>query len=264
MGLQSRNIDFFVFSGTGNSLLIAEAMSEAFRREGLSVSLKSMEKPCPPLESGTAMALVFPVAFFSTYPTVWRFIHALPPGEGREVFLAGTMGGVSFGMHAPMNKVLIKKGYKPVGHHFFVMPGNYNNRKIPVRRNAARLKKSMEEVVTFTADLLSGDNVIKGGIPLVSYMFYRMAQTRWPWNFFYKLFPFKADHEKCVKCGRCAENCPEGAIKLSPYPEINTKLCQSCQRCVGFCPVEAFYVPGKPAEPYRAMSFDEFTLEERM
>jgi epoxyqueuosine reductase QueG len=42
------------------------------------------------------------------------------------------------------------------------------------------------------------------------------------------------------------------------YPIITPIFCESCQRCVGFCPTGALHVPGKPAEPYRAMDYEEF------
>jgi Fe-S-cluster-containing hydrogenase component 2 len=59
---------------------------------------------------------------------------------------------------------------------------------------------------------------------------------------------------------RYVDNCPVGAILIeSDAPVIHPEQCQSCQRCVAFCPVNAISVPGKPAVQYRAMSFEEFT-----
>jgi ferredoxin len=91
---------------------------------------------------------------------------------------------------------------------------------------------------------------------------YRLGQTRKPWDFFYRLFPIAANPEKCVRCGRCVRECPARAVTLertaAGSPVAEPKLCESCQRCVGFCPTGAMHVPGKPAEPYRAMSYEEF------
>lgn len=247
-----------VFSGTGNSLMIARALAEALRGEGVSANLRGMEVPLTSLDRGTVLGLVFPVACFSTYPTVWRFIRALPPGEGRDVFVAGTMGGYSGGMQAPMVEVLRAKGYRPVGARFFVMPGNYDNRTMPTERNAARVARAMEDVRQFAFELVRGEASVRGGIPLLSRFLYRLSQTRRPWDFFYRLYPITVDGERCVRCGWCAEHCPEGAIAMDPLPVVDPKVCQSCQRCVGFCPTGALHVPGKPAEPYRAMSREEF------
>jgi ferredoxin/ribosomal protein S18 acetylase RimI-like enzyme len=263
MKLHGGAVEFFVFTGTGNSLLAAQAVAEVLRQEGASVHLHSMDEPCPrSFDEESAVGLAFPVACFSTYPTVWRFIESMPAGEGREVFMLGTCGGAPGGMQGPLRKILTKKGYKTIAAKIFIMPGNYNNKTLPAEKNAARVEKSLLAMRSFAYDLLKGETKWSGGIPVLSAFMYRLGQTRKPWNFFYKLFPIAVDSEKCTRCKRCAKECPEKAISMDDanggYPAVDPKLCESCQRCVGFCPAEALHVPGKPAEPYKAMSYDNF------
>jgi ribosomal protein S18 acetylase RimI-like enzyme len=101
--MHAASVDLFVFTGTGNSLLAAQAAAEALKQEGLPVRLRSMDTPCPVLlGEETALGLAFPVACFSTYPTVWRFIESLPAGNGREAFVMGTCGGFPGGMQGPL------------------------------------------------------------------------------------------------------------------------------------------------------------------
>jgi ferredoxin/GNAT superfamily N-acetyltransferase len=265
--MHAASVDFFVFSGTGNSLLTAQAAAETLRQEGLPVRLHSMDAPCPgPLGEEAALGLAFPVACFSTYPAVWRFIESLPAGYGREAFVLGTCGGFSGGMQGPLGKVLREKGYNPIAAKFLVMPGNYGNKKLPVEKNAARVERALLEARSFACDLLKGQTEWNSGIPLLSAAMYRLGQTRKPWDFFYKVFPVAAEPEKCTRCGSCVQDCPAQAITMKPgaadertaYPVVEPGLCESCQRCVGFCPTGAMCVPGKPAEPYRAMSREEF------
>lgn len=42
----------------------------------------------------------------------------------------------------------------------------------------------------------------------------------------------------CPQCGKCAEACPEGAIKQNPKGVymVNKKLCTGCGKCVEACP----------------------------
>ena len=90
-------------------------------------------------------------------------------------------------------------------------------------------------------------------------MWYKLVSSGRSLRFFYRMFPITVDNSKCIKCMRCLENCPAGAIeKVGEYPFINRNLCESCQRCVAFCPAHAIAVPDKPAEQYRAMEFEEF------
>ena len=258
--LHSGAVEFFVFTGTGNSLLAAQTTAEVLKHEGVSVHIRSMDKTCPEdLSVETAIGLAFPVACGSTYPAVWRFIESMPVGEGREVFAIGTCGGMPFGMQGPLRKVLSQKGYKPVAAKFLTMPGNYNNKTLNVEKNSSRVSKSILEAQSFAYGLLNGSARWNGGIPVLSSLAYRFCQTRAPWNLFYKVFPISADKEKCTRCKRCESNCPAGAVTLmDEYPVVAPLLCESCQRCVGFCPNGALHVPGKPAEPYRAMSYEDF------
>ena len=258
--LHGGTVEFFVFTGTGNSLLVAQAAAEILKQEGLSVRIRSMDQPCPrDLSAETAVGLAFPVACFTTYPAVWRFIETMPAGGGREAFAMGTHGGAPFGMQGPLRKVLLKKGYKPVAAKFFTMPGNYNNKTLNVEKNAARVSKAFLEAQSFAYDLLNGSSGWRGGVPLLSDWAYRLGQTRLPWNMFYKVFPISADKEKCVRCKRCVSICPAAAVTLKEgFPAVEPLLCESCQRCVGFCPAGALHVPGKPAEPYSAMSYEDF------
>ena len=258
--LHSKEVELFVFSGTGNSLLAAQACAEVLKSEKVSVRIRSMDQPCPKnLSIETAIGLAFPVACFSTYPTVWRFIETMPAGEGREIFVIGTSGGAPFGMQGPLRKILSKKGYKPVGARFLTMPGNYNNKTLNTQKNAARVSKSMLGAQSFAYDLLNGNARWKSGIPVLSSLAHWLGQTRTPWNLFYKVFPISVDKEKCIRCKRCVNNCPSGAITLKEeFPAVERLLCESCQRCVGFCPQSALHVPGKPAEPYRAMIYEDF------
>jgi ferredoxin len=47
----------------------------------------------------------------------------------------------------------------------------------------------------------------------------------------------------CVGCGSCEEECPLGAIKLTPDkgPVIDQAKCDGCQKCVETCPSNALY-----------------------
>ncbi len=52
----------------------------------------------------------------------------------------------------------------------------------------------------------------------------------------------EVDKSKCKRCGVCAENCPVGAITLSPYPEIDREKCINCFCCHELCPYQAMEV----------------------
>ncbi len=76
--------------------------------------------------------------------------------------------------------------------------------------------------------------------------------------FIAKLF-FSSD--LCNGCGICFENCPVGAIKMIRRKPYWTYKCESCMRCMNYCPAKAveasyplavgmFYITGISASEY--------------
>jgi uncharacterized protein (DUF362 family)/NAD-dependent dihydropyrimidine dehydrogenase PreA subunit len=51
------------------------------------------------------------------------------------------------------------------------------------------------------------------------------------------------DRRTCIKCRRCADNCPASAIAMSPFPVIDRRKCITCYCCAELCPVKAMSVP---------------------
>jgi MauM/NapG family ferredoxin protein len=52
-------------------------------------------------------------------------------------------------------------------------------------------------------------------------------------------FRHNIDTDKCIACGKCAENCPTGAIDREKDFLCNQAECISCINCAEQCPVEA-------------------------
>ena len=48
------------------------------------------------------------------------------------------------------------------------------------------------------------------------------------------------DKAKCIKCGRCAEFCPDSCMEIKEDgAEVNLYYCKGCLICMRECPVDA-------------------------
>lgn len=248
------------FSGTGNTWLALQAMVAALCGQGVVVKTRRLETVSEPLELAPqeTLGLAFPVACFSTYPLVWRFLEHLPPGGGRGVVLLTTMGGLSGGMTGPVGRFLRAKGYTLRAAANFVMPSNYGNAVIPVEANERRVTQMRRDVATFAQEVVAGKARWSRGYPLWSAALVAFSRTTRPWRAFKNFYRLSVDLARCTRCGLCAQLCPAGVIRMGTDGPEWSAACESCQRCISLCPVQAIQVLGKPAAQYTAVSADVF------
>lgn len=259
--MKSDRVVLAVFTGTGNTLVAATALAERLERAGKRVRMIPMERPGRLEEVGfdgdATLGLAVPVACFTSYPTVWRFIEALPAGVGREAFLLATMGGMGLGMQGPIGSALARKGYRLSGARLFAVAGNYGSGAPKGEALEAARAKAKRRAEAFGDSLLDG-KARWGGTLLypVAAFFAWLGRRKTSFTSFRRHFPLTVAAGTCVGCGACEELCPEGNIAIRDGKAVIGDDCQSCQRCVGFCPAGAIGVSGKPVSQYRMTTPD--------
>ncbi|HML04317.1 MAG TPA: EFR1 family ferrodoxin [Methanobacterium sp.] len=237
-----KNVDFYFFSGTGNTYLIVKKMKETFEKCGIEANMHKIEDSNPEnIDLDHTIGLGFPIAELSTYEFVWEFIKALPEAKGTKIFMVDTLAGFSGGIVGPIRKIVEKKGYNPIGACEIVMPPNifYIQDK---ETNEKKIKKGLKKAKKYTRSLVKGKTewgrvpVISDAVYYTSLLGLKITET----SLNQKLLYLNPDKEKCSKCGTCVELCPIDNIRMEEgeYPE-NLMHCQYCLRCTSFCPKEA-------------------------
>ncbi len=248
-----------VFTGTGNTLAAAEQLTCRLTVAGKDVYRVPMEKPelldVAGFDKDATLGLAVPVACFTTYPTVWRFIDAPPAGDGRGVFFLATMGGIGAGMQGPIGRTLKRKGYRLLAAETVAMCNNYGGGTPTGNRREAVFIKMRTQVDRFACRLLAGRGGWRRGcFNPVSALFHWLGQKRISFRSFRRFFTTTVTRTTCTGCGLCVDLCPEHAIAMKGGKATIGGACQSCQRCAGFCPAGAIGFSGKPVKQYSAIS----------
>ncbi len=237
--MKPKNIDFYYFSGTGNTYLVVKKMKETFEENGFPTNMLKIEDSNPEdIDLDHTIGLGFPISKLFTYEFVWKFIKSLPSADGTEIFMVDTLGGFSGGIVGPVREIVEKKGYNPIGACEIIMPPNIfyiedeETSKNKVEKGLAKAKK-------YTEALIKGKTKW-GRVPILSDALYytslislKVTET----DLSQKLLSLNPDDEKCSKCQICFRLCPIDNIIMNEngYPE-HLKHCQYCLRCTSFCP----------------------------
>ncbi len=260
--IMNDTIDFYFFSGTGNTLLVVKKMRDTFKEKGIDVNLHKIEGSNPDeINLEHVIGIAFPVAVFSTYPFVWDFIKALPDTTGTEIFMVDTLGGFSGGIVGPLREIVKKKGYTPIGAMEIQMPPNIFYIQ-DEETNQSKVEKGLITAKMYALDLMNGKTkwerfpVLSDAMRLFSIGALKLTEI----DLHQKFFIFDADDEKCSKCGICVDLCPVKNIKMeeNEYPKHSLN-CQYCLRCTSFCPRQA--IPCKfnyKRKTYHAVNVLEF------
>ena len=249
--MKSKQIDFYFFSGTGNTRLVVDEMTTYFQNNNISVQLFPIEKKNE-IATDHMIGLAFPVAMFSTYQFIWDFLKSIPEtNQDTEVFMVDTLAAISGGIVSPLYFLLKKKGYKPVAAKEIIMPSNWNKKENSEVKDKKIVEKGLKQARQYAHDILYGIGKWKH-IPLPN-LLSKFSLSDKPWQSMRKKFSLRIDANKCIKCGICYRLCPIENITMEHFPEFSDR-CQLCMRCINFCPTNAISFENKKTRYYKAVT----------
>ena len=231
----------FYFTGTGNSLYVAQKlheneegelidMADALSKNQFEYKIKGDEK----------IGFVFPVYFYGLPTIVSEFIGQLAIESDSKHFIYSviTYAG-SIGNADKMLEKLLKKVNLHLNSSFsIIMPNNYNIMSdLPDKEKQNKVLQNAEKEIEKVGKLLrankKGNFAHHGYFPVFTPIAYSL------YGIFRKTKKFYAT-DACTSCGICEEICPSKTIQLtSGKPEWINEKCSHCSGCINRCPAEA-------------------------
>lgn len=232
----------FYFSGTGNSLYVAQKLHEAGEGELIDMAGALNEKRFKyKVSVGEKVGIVFPVYFYGLPTVVAEFMDRLTIESGVNPFIYTviTCGG-SIGHADKMIEDRLKQENLQLNSAFSIkMPSNYvimydapDKGKQDLTLKDA--EKQIEKIVEFLEVNKKGNFVSnRGYFALLSPLAYKLYGTYRKTKKFYAT-------GACTSCGLCEEICPSRTIQLSSgRPKWINEKCSHCCSCINRCPAKA-------------------------
>ncbi len=225
------------FSSTGNCLHVAKRIAEKTGDQIASVGeVKQVE-----LSAGEQLGFVFPTYFWALPKYVEQYMRQLAvssPDREPYVYFIATYGTTCGGAGKEMTRHMKRKSIPLSALYSVKMPDDWTpwfDLSDPAR--VAEINEEADkEIDEVAAEILAqrrGDR-IKSKMPhwmtffsLRLYDIYRRT----------KRFTLE---DSCISCGKCAAECPEGAIEIQAGKPVWVKpQCTLCLHCLHTCPTFA-------------------------
>ena len=194
-------------------------------------------------EKNSCLFIGSPVYRGQAVPPVMSFISGLKPVRQKYAVSFATWGGSSSGSALwQMGTALKEKGFamagaiKVMGFHSMMF---HEKDPLGAGRPDADDDEIIKKMVFKVYNDLGNGCVSPLSLETLDYQpeavssRNKSAMTQ-PW----KITPRRIAEERCTQCGICEEECPAGAVSLSPYPRF-AESCFDCLNCVRLCPEKA-------------------------
>jgi ferredoxin len=241
-GRNMKKILILYFSGVGATKKVAELMQKGLSNSCDADVFSVEHKDIPGFNCYDGLIIGTPTYHATPARAIMNYIDALPFLDSKiPVFVFNTRGAASLNTNRLLSQKLYSKNIITVIDKQYGSPWSDGSLIAPLRfmKRAFKFEKNLEKKVNQDCmdflELLIKDK-IKGYIPQFNFGSIINAPNKLAGQLItFKIYVHK---DKCIKCGRCIEECPHSAFFTDKdgYPLYASKSCENCYRCVHHCP----------------------------
>ena len=257
----SKTVDFYYFSGSGNTKAIVDHIIRILKVHDVRTSLNTIDNGYMPGSSGNDLWIAFPVNSQAVSPFIWRFFRTLPKSNGTKVYVIATLNNSAYILE-PLYTLLQNKGYVPASACEISMPNNMLDAESNLEQDQNRLTTAFEQAHAFVRSALAGDSSWASEYPGSRFVSFLSRRTVLPWMSMRLMLRLRTDPSKCMNCELCVLRCPTGNIVDVDDLPVHGYKCDFCMKCAANCPRKAIMVSGKTKIQFRNAKMHKSTMEQ--
>lgn len=242
-------------SATGNTRFGVDLIRREIEASGGTCQVRrAVETKAEEIEAHDLIGVASPVFGFQPALPVQDLLKEIPLLPGRLGFAFCSFSISPANTLSTLGELLEKKGVSVIGTHAMRgeeswpplrLPGRILGKGRPNLQDARAVRDFARHLIrsywewkeTPTASAAQGSHADSAGsvLPSRSPAFDRLTRFLTPEVMRLSMGRVTVAKTRCIRCGRCAAECPVGAITLSPYPMLG-RACIGCWACFNLCP----------------------------
>lgn len=228
----------FYFSGTGNSLHVAECIAKETGENLVCMTEAELQQQKTyTIEENESLGFVFPIYWWGMPVEAERFVQRMQLSYNRLTYTYAvcTYGMVEKNGMKDLQKCLTKKQIHLDATYEVKMVDNYivGYELVKEEKQQKILRKAEVEIQQIAAAIRQKkQDKIRDLLPFMKPIVHKCYQIK--------------DHKRkfhvtqeCIQCGKCQKECPSGAIRMIEGKPQWEQNCSFCLKCIHSCPVQA-------------------------